>query len=91
MSTRSVVTVKDERDTFHIYKHSAGYPSGVAEAIAAAVKAMCARIALGLPIAGDTSDASPDGGARVPRVRGPSPRSPLRGLAVRDLTSASIS
>jgi hypothetical protein len=50
-----------------------------------AVKALCARIALGLPVAGDTGDAPPDGGTRIPRVQGPIPRSPLRGLAIPDL------
>lgn len=26
MSTRAVVTIKDQSDTFHIYTHSDGYP-----------------------------------------------------------------
>ena len=26
MSTRAVITIRDERETFHIYRHSDGYP-----------------------------------------------------------------
>jgi len=37
MSTRAVYTFKDERDTFHIYKHHDGYPTGAAEWIAKAI------------------------------------------------------
>lgn len=28
MSTRSVITVKDNNDTFHVYRHCYGYPRG---------------------------------------------------------------
>lgn len=31
MSTRAVITVKDDDDVFHIYTHSDGYPSYTAE------------------------------------------------------------
>ena len=29
MSTRSTISVKDEYNTFHIYRHSDGYPDGI--------------------------------------------------------------
>lgn len=31
MSTRAVYTFKDKYDTFHVYKHHDGYPSGAAQ------------------------------------------------------------
>ena len=37
MSTRAVVTIKDENDTFHIYTHSDGYPEYQVKRIADAV------------------------------------------------------
>jgi len=37
MSTRAVYTFKDQDDTFHIYKHHDGYPTGAAEWIANAI------------------------------------------------------
>jgi len=38
MSTRSIVTIKDETDTVHIFKHYDGYPEGIADAIQNTVK-----------------------------------------------------
>jgi hypothetical protein len=37
MSTRAVVTIKDESDTFHIYTHGDGYPEYQVKRIADAV------------------------------------------------------
>lgn len=37
MSTRACYTFKDQHNTFHVYKHSDGYPTGAAQWIAAAV------------------------------------------------------
>lgn len=37
MSTRAVITVFDDTDTFHIYTHSDGYPSYTAKRIANAL------------------------------------------------------
>lgn len=36
MSTRAVITFKDEHDEFSVYKHHDGYPDGVMPAITAA-------------------------------------------------------
>lgn len=49
-----------------------------------AVKAMCARIALGLPIGGDTDSSGLDGGTRIPRVQGPKGKGPGTKLAIPD-------
>lgn len=37
MSTRAVYTFVDQRDTFHVYKHCDGYPSGAAKFIGKAL------------------------------------------------------
>lgn len=37
MSTRACYSFKDAHQTFHVYKHSDGYPSGAAQWIAAAI------------------------------------------------------
>lgn len=37
MSTRAVITFVDERDSFHVYKHSDGYPDDVLPAIGSAI------------------------------------------------------
>lgn len=37
MSTRAVYTFKDERQTFHVYKHHDGYPSGAIQWIEKAI------------------------------------------------------
>lgn len=38
MSTRAVYTFKDESDTFHVYKHHDGYPSGAIQWIVNALE-----------------------------------------------------
>lgn len=37
MSTRAIYTFKDSDNTFHVYKHHDGYPSGAAEWITKAI------------------------------------------------------
>ena len=40
MSTRANVIIKDENDTLYFYRHSDGYPSGVADTLNKFVKAV---------------------------------------------------
>lgn len=40
MSTRANVIIKDENETFYFYRHSDGYPSGVADTLNKFVKAV---------------------------------------------------